>query len=172
MRGRIIRGIAGFYYVQVLEEDRAADAVGYPQGEEADGQADCAEKVGGNVLTACSEREGGDGLTACAEGRDGNVLTSCAERRGGDGLTACVGKGKKDGPTACLRRGGTDGQAILRDVVYECRAKGIFRKDGIKPLPGDYVEMDVLDEEEREGNVRRILSRKNALIRPAVANVD
>ena len=184
MRGRIIRGIAGFYYVQVLEEDRAADAVGYPQGEEADGQADCAEKVGGNVLTACSEREGGDGLTACAEGRDkdgltacaegrdGNVLTSCAERRGGDGLTACVGKGKKDGPTACLRRGGTDGQAILRDVVYECRAKGIFRKDGMKPLPGDYVELDVLDEEEREGNVRRILSRKNALIRPAVANVD
>lgn len=56
--------------------------------------------------------------------------------------------------------------------VYECRAKGIFRKDRKKPLPGDYVEIDVLDEAEGEGNIREILPRQNALIRPAVANVD
>ena len=58
------------------------------------------------------------------------------------------------------------------DVLYECRAKGIFRKDGKKPLPGDYVEFDIINEEEKEGNVSAILPRSSALIRPAVANVD
>ena len=56
--------------------------------------------------------------------------------------------------------------------IYECKAKGIFRKERIKPLVGDDVEMDVLDEQEKLGNIRRILPRKSALIRPAVANVD
>lgn len=57
--------------------------------------------------------------------------------------------------------------------VYECRAKGIFRKEKIKPLPGDNVEISVVqDEEKPAGNVDVILSRKNVLIRPAAANVD
>lgn len=56
--------------------------------------------------------------------------------------------------------------------VYECKAKGIFRKDNIKPLVGDDVEMDVIDEEKKIGNIVSILPRKNALIRPAVANID
>lgn len=56
--------------------------------------------------------------------------------------------------------------------VYECKAKGIFRKDNVKPLPGDFVEIAVLDEEKRLGNIERILPRQNVLIRPAVANVD
>ncbi len=56
--------------------------------------------------------------------------------------------------------------------VYECKAKGIFRKDNIKPLVGDDVEMDVIDEEKKLGNIIDILPRKNALIRPAVANID
>lgn len=56
--------------------------------------------------------------------------------------------------------------------VYECKAKGIFRKDNFKPLVGDNVEITVLNEEEKEGNVTSILPRRNSLIRPAVANVD
>lgn len=56
--------------------------------------------------------------------------------------------------------------------VYECKAKGIFRKEGVKPLVGDDVELDILDEPRKLGNIRRILPRKSALIRPAVANVD
>lgn len=56
--------------------------------------------------------------------------------------------------------------------VYECKAKGIFRKEGVKPLVGDNVELDVLDEAEKLGNIRQILPRKSALLRPAVANVD
>ena len=56
--------------------------------------------------------------------------------------------------------------------VYECKAKGIFRKDNCKPLVGDNVEITVLNEEEKEGSVTSILPRRNSLIRPAVANVD
>lgn len=58
------------------------------------------------------------------------------------------------------------------EQLYECRAKGAFRKDGIRPLVGDDVEIQVLDEEETLGNIEEILPRKNELIRPAVANVD
>ena len=58
------------------------------------------------------------------------------------------------------------------DEIYECKAKGIFRKDKQKPLVGDNVEIEVLDAQEKEGSVTAILPRKNSLIRPAVANVD
>lgn len=57
-------------------------------------------------------------------------------------------------------------------TVYECRAKGKFRNQKLKPLVGDDVEMDIIDTEKRTGNVSRILPRQNDLIRPAVANVD
>ena len=56
--------------------------------------------------------------------------------------------------------------------VYECKAKGIFRKDGIKPLVGDDVKIEVLDERDMEGSIMEILPRRNELIRPAVANID
>lgn len=56
--------------------------------------------------------------------------------------------------------------------VYACRARGIFRKDGEKPLVGDDVEITVLDEEKKEGSLDRLLARRNVLIRPAVANID
>ena len=56
--------------------------------------------------------------------------------------------------------------------IYECKAKGIFRKDNRKPLVGDDVEMDVLDHEQALGNISKLLPRQNELVRPAVANVD
>ncbi len=56
--------------------------------------------------------------------------------------------------------------------VYECRAKGIFRKEKVKPLVGDDVEISILDDEERTGNVDELLPRRNMLIRPAATNVD
>ena len=58
------------------------------------------------------------------------------------------------------------------DRVYECKAKGIFRKDNIKPLVGDDVEIEIIDEEAGIGNISKILPRRNFLIRPPVANVD
>ncbi len=56
--------------------------------------------------------------------------------------------------------------------IYECKAKGIFRKDNVKPLVGDDVELEILDETEKKGNIIKILPRSSELIRPAVANVD
>lgn len=56
--------------------------------------------------------------------------------------------------------------------VYECRARGIFRKEKTKPLVGDNVEIEILDEDEKEGNLVNIFPRKNELIRPAVSNID
>lgn len=56
--------------------------------------------------------------------------------------------------------------------VYQCKAKGIFRKDKRKPLVGDDVEFVVLDEREKEGNITDIFPRKNELVRPEVSNID
>lgn len=56
--------------------------------------------------------------------------------------------------------------------IYECKAKGIFRKDNIKPLVGDNVEIEITDAKGLKGNISDILPRKNSLIRPAVANID
>ena len=61
---------------------------------------------------------------------------------------------------------------VVEFGVYECKAKGVFRKEKIKPLVGDVVEIDVLDETEKKGNIIEILERSNELIRPAVANID
>ncbi len=60
----------------------------------------------------------------------------------------------------------------LEHGVFQCKAKGIFRKEKQKPLVGDDVEIDVLSIAEMEGNIVSILPRKNQLIRPAVANID
>ncbi|MBQ3104409.1 MAG: ribosome small subunit-dependent GTPase A [Lachnospiraceae bacterium] len=56
--------------------------------------------------------------------------------------------------------------------LWECKAKGIFRKEGIKPLVGDRVKLDPVDTKEKEGNITGILARSNELIRPAAANID
>lgn len=56
--------------------------------------------------------------------------------------------------------------------VYECKAKGVFRKDGKKPLVGDFVTLAVINEDNKIGNIEQISERKNELLRPAVANVD
>lgn len=58
------------------------------------------------------------------------------------------------------------------EEAYECRARGIFRNKGIKPLVGDIVEIEVLSDEDKKGNLIEIKERKSFLIRPAVANPD
>ena len=61
--------------------------------------------------------------------------------------------------------------------IYECKARGKFRKDNIIPLIGDNV-LITLGLEENSGDkyqtavIEEILERKNSLIRPPVANVD
>lgn len=58
------------------------------------------------------------------------------------------------------------------DGIYTCKAKGIFRKDGMKPLVGDYVEVDAIAGEDMVGSITDILPRNNSLYRPNVANID
>ena len=55
------------------------------------------------------------------------------------------------------------------DAVFECKAKGSFRKKNITPLVGDIVTIDVADD---KGTVIDIHERKNFLQRPPVANID
>ena len=49
--------------------------------------------------------------------------------------------------------------------IFECKAKGAFRKDKVKPLVGDDVLIDVIDENKLTGNVVKILHRKSEMIR-------
>lgn len=53
------------------------------------------------------------------------------------------------------------------DKIYNCKAKGLFRKKGITPTVGDKV---IFDEEKMV--ITDILTRKNILIRPPISNVD
>ena len=54
--------------------------------------------------------------------------------------------------------------------ILTCRARGKFRKEGVSPLVGDRVEVRELGS--GEGFVEKILPRRNAFSRPAVANID
>ena len=61
---------------------------------------------------------------------------------------------------------------VVGSGIYECKAKGIFRRQNMKPLVGDNVEIEIISQADRTGNITGILQRQNMLIRPAVANVD
>jgi len=53
--------------------------------------------------------------------------------------------------------------------VYECKARGIFRKESIKPAIGDFVDISI---ENGKGSIEKIYERSSYLIRPTVANID
>ena len=54
--------------------------------------------------------------------------------------------------------------------VYECKARGIFRKKGISPAVGDRAEISIINGDKAQ--VESILPRKNYLVRPPLANLD
>lgn len=56
------------------------------------------------------------------------------------------------------------------DGVYECKARGIFRKKGVSPCCGDNVSISV--EKEQSGMIEEILPRRSQIIRPPLANLD
>jgi len=56
------------------------------------------------------------------------------------------------------------------DGVVTCRARGKFRLDGTSPLVGDRVLLE--RSADGTGFVRELLPRRNAFVRPAVANID
>lgn len=55
-------------------------------------------------------------------------------------------------------------------TVYQCRARGIFKKDGIVPAVGDRAEIAV--QQDGDAVVERIFPRMNAFSRPPIANVE
>ncbi len=56
------------------------------------------------------------------------------------------------------------------NTVYECKARGLLKKQGISPLPGDFVEFSAVGVQ--NGIIEAVCERKNAFVRPTVANVD
>jgi len=59
-----------------------------------------------------------------------------------------------------------------KNRVIECRARGNFRNDKIKPLVGDIADFRVPENEENLGYLEKIHKRKNYLVRPPVSNID
>lgn len=57
------------------------------------------------------------------------------------------------------------------EKLYECRARGLFRLKNVKPIVGDYVEIEVEDKT-GQGYIINIKDRKSEMIRPEVANVE
>lgn len=55
-------------------------------------------------------------------------------------------------------------------IVYECKARGIFKKEGIVPTVGDKVSIEILAD--GKAVINEIYPRKNIFIRPSIANVD
>ncbi len=52
---------------------------------------------------------------------------------------------------------------VIGHGLYECKAKGIFRNQKVKPLVGDNVEIDLLDEQEMTGNIIALEERKSTV---------
>lgn len=61
-------------------------------------------------------------------------------------------------------------KAFNKDNIYQCRARGNFRKKGITPLVGDIVNFQI--ENVTDGYILEVAERKNAMVRPPVANID
>lgn len=56
------------------------------------------------------------------------------------------------------------------DAIYECKARGVFRKKKITPLVGDIVAITINDN--AENTIDEIKDRKNSLVRPPLSNLD
>jgi ribosome biogenesis GTPase / thiamine phosphate phosphatase len=55
-------------------------------------------------------------------------------------------------------------------TVYECKARGVFRKNKVTPFVGDHVNISL--GEDGTGSIEEILPRRNFLIRPPISNID
>ena len=58
------------------------------------------------------------------------------------------------------------------EKVYDCNARGIFKNNEISPVSGDFVEIEIIDEEKLAAVITKIEDRKNYLKRPKMANLS
>ena len=62
-------------------------------------------------------------------------------------------------------------QIEVENKIYNCTARGKFKKEGTSPLVGDKVEITISNEEKYEGVIEQILPRYNEIKRPKMANL-
>ena len=58
------------------------------------------------------------------------------------------------------------------EKVYDCNARGVFKNNEISPVSGDFVEIEIIDEEKLAAVITKIEDRKNYLKRPKMANLS
>ncbi len=63
-------------------------------------------------------------------------------------------------------------QIKTEKAIYKSYARGRFKKEEIKPIVGDIVEIDIIDAEKNEAVIENIKTRKNEMKRPKIANID
>lgn len=56
--------------------------------------------------------------------------------------------------------------------IVACRARGLFKKNGVSPLVGDRVKYVRKEDGSGEGTIVEVLPRTTELVRPPIANVD
>ncbi|QEH62185.1 ribosome biogenesis GTPase [Spiroplasma chinense] len=61
---------------------------------------------------------------------------------------------------------------LFEKKLYECKGKGKLRHKNQTPCTGDYVEFEIIDQENLKGSIENILERKNELYRPRITNID
>ena len=59
----------------------------------------------------------------------------------------------------------------VNDKIYDCNARGKFKAGEISPVAGDYVEIEITDEEKLKGVITKIEERRNYLKRPKMSNL-
>ncbi len=61
----------------------------------------------------------------------------------------------------------------INKKIYECSIRGLLRQNNVKPIVGDFVEINFHDlNNPKKGIIEKIYKRKNELLRPLIANVD
>jgi ribosome biogenesis GTPase len=56
--------------------------------------------------------------------------------------------------------------------IFECKGRGLFRKEKLVPCVGDHIMLEPDELDEYKGTIVKILPRKNIFVRPPVANLD
>ncbi len=60
---------------------------------------------------------------------------------------------------------------LENDIIYTCIPRGKLKQDGLIPVVGDYVEIQIDSEEKKTGSIEKVLERKNYIKRPKMANI-
>ena len=63
-------------------------------------------------------------------------------------------------------------QIKTENNIYKSYARGKLKQEEIIPMVGDIVEIEIIDEEEKEAIIEKIKTRKNEIKRPKISNID